>query len=95
MADSSEHGNERTGFIKGGEFLEQLSDYISFSRRNLLHGVGVRAVYRVVCLVTLEQCSASFLSVKCLPLVYFHFRGSISDTSLKFVLQIYKTKNSM
>jgi len=26
-ADSCEHGNRTSGFIKGGEFLRQLSDY--------------------------------------------------------------------
>jgi hypothetical protein len=28
VADSCEHGNEPSGFIKGGEFLERLSDYL-------------------------------------------------------------------
>jgi len=27
VAGSCEHGNEHSGSIKGGEFLEQLSDY--------------------------------------------------------------------
>jgi hypothetical protein len=41
---SCEHGNEPSGSIKGGEFLEELSD--SFSRRALLHEVSLSYLIR-------------------------------------------------
>jgi hypothetical protein len=40
MAGCCEHGNEPSGSIKESEFLEGLSDYISFTTRNLPHTVG-------------------------------------------------------
>jgi hypothetical protein len=36
---SCEHGNEASGSIRGGEFLEKLSDY-KFLNRTLLHVVS-------------------------------------------------------
>jgi hypothetical protein len=38
VTDSCEQANETSSSIKGGEFLDSLSD--SFSRRTLLHGVS-------------------------------------------------------
>jgi hypothetical protein len=42
VVDSCEHDNEPWGFIKGegGEFLDQLSNSISFSGRTLILEVG-------------------------------------------------------
>jgi len=37
VAGCCEHGNEPWGFLRGGEFLDQLS--ISLSKRTLLHAV--------------------------------------------------------
>jgi hypothetical protein len=39
MAGACECGEEPSGSIKGGEFLDQLQT-VSFSRRTLLHGVS-------------------------------------------------------
>jgi hypothetical protein len=39
MAGCCEYGNEPSGSIKGGKFLDQLSDFI-FSRRTLPHRVS-------------------------------------------------------
>jgi hypothetical protein len=39
VAGSCEHGNEPSGSIKGGKFLDELRDYISFSTRNLFNGI--------------------------------------------------------
>jgi hypothetical protein len=39
VVGSFEQGKEPSGFIKGGEFLDQVSD-ISFSRRTKLHVVS-------------------------------------------------------
>jgi hypothetical protein len=40
VAGSPEHGNEPSGSIKDGKFLNQLSDTIIFSRKTLLRGVS-------------------------------------------------------
>jgi len=42
LVDFCERGNEHSGNIKGGEFLDKLSDYkfYKFSRRMQLHGVS-------------------------------------------------------
>jgi hypothetical protein len=39
VAESREQGNEHSGFLKGGKFLDYLC--ISFSRRILLHEVSL------------------------------------------------------
>ena len=48
---SCECGNESTGSIKCGEFLDLLSRLISFSRSNLLYGVNWLAGWLVGWLV--------------------------------------------
>jgi hypothetical protein len=42
VVGSCEHGNEPLSFIKGGEFIDQLSDYELFKKdsSSLLHGVS-------------------------------------------------------
>jgi hypothetical protein len=39
VAGSCEHGNEPSGSIKFGEFLDWAERTLSFLRRTLLHGV--------------------------------------------------------
>jgi hypothetical protein len=39
LAASSEQGNERSGVIKCGEFIDRLSGY-TFSRRTLVRGIN-------------------------------------------------------
>jgi hypothetical protein len=38
VANPCEHGNETSDSIKGGEFVEELSD--RFSKRTLFHAIG-------------------------------------------------------
>ena len=45
MAGSCEYGDEPSGSIKCGEFLEWLWTFFSFSGRTLLHGVQVSKWY--------------------------------------------------
>jgi hypothetical protein len=40
VAGCCEHSNAPSRYIKGGEFLDYLSDCQRLSRRTLLHGVG-------------------------------------------------------
>ena len=40
MAGTCEYGNELSGSIKCGEFLELAAEPVSFSRRTLRHGVS-------------------------------------------------------
>jgi hypothetical protein len=51
VAGSCEHGDEPSGFIKDGEFLDWLSDYISFPRKTLLHGIKCFVIVWVVILL--------------------------------------------
>jgi hypothetical protein len=52
MVASSGHGNEYSGCIKGGEFIEYLS---GFSRMTVLHGVNL-----IRPLVACRHCCCSF-----------------------------------
>jgi hypothetical protein len=42
MAGSCEHGNESWGNMKGRELVDQLFDYIVFSRSAVLRGVNIQ-----------------------------------------------------
>ena len=48
MEGTSEFGNELSGSVKCGEFLEQLKKF-SFSRRTLIHGVRNYYYYYYYC----------------------------------------------
>jgi hypothetical protein len=56
VAGSCERFNEPSGCIKGGEFLDQLSNYQFFSRKDPYHGVG-----------TFEFASGPFYHIDCFP----------------------------